>query len=524
MSSNTHKFVSPPSLKLNALTNCAVMLLGIGVTFFLTPALLSHLGERRYGMWTLVTSLVGYCSLLQFGLTSSVFYYVPLFRGKGQLDKVNAVISGAMLFYLLVGIAVLALSAVLADDIAQFFDGGAELAALMRIVAVAFAVELPANIVNAAIKGFEGFVFVNIVTCITLLLRGGLLLGCVWAGLGLVPMGWMLVVVSCVSVLGQWVAFRRKCVGAEFGLRFVRWAEFRLLLIFGGVVLIANTANALAVESPKQIVGKVISLEALGVFSIPVLMIGYYRQVIFTMTRVLTPRFSYYSGQGLHAEIKALFLRSSRYIGIIASGIALLFLVAGPSFLIIWTHRPQMEVAIPSLLILIIGNLVLLAHRVSSDLLLGLGRQGLLAFFEMLEAAFIVPLVFILSKHNGIIGAALGIAIPFIIVRGFFQVPYVCKIIGVPILEYYRRCTLGPWLTAGGPALMGYYLGLVHVPKTWSSLFVISGFFIAVYGMLVYFLLLTKPERAQIREHLRELGKAMLGVREFFTCLSGRVS
>lgn len=512
MSLDVNKSERRPSLKVNAVTNLAAMGLGIVVTFFLVPIMLGYLGERRYGMWALVSSLVGYFSLLQFGLTSSVFYYVPLFRGKKEPEKVSAVVSSAMLFYLAVGVVVLLLVNAFATELARFFGGGPELAGLVRVVALAFALGLPGNILNTAVKGYEGFAFVNIIACITLLLRGGLLLACVWAGYSLVAMGWALVIVSCASLLGQWIAFRRKCPGVGLARRFVRWNEFRMLLVFGGVILIATTANALAIESPKQIVGKLVSLKALGIFAIPLMMIGYYRQLVFTVTRVLTPRFSFFSGQGMRKEIGELFLRSSRYVGIIATGMALVFWVAGPSFLVLWTHRPQMQEAIPALLILAIGNAVLLTHRVCTDLLLGLGRQGVLATFEMVEAVLIVLLVIPLSMHFGITGAALGMAIPFVIVRGIFQAFCVCRIADVRLWNYYRRCAVGPWCFAAGLVLLGSFLVAPGSHQGWFSLIAITSLFMMAYGILVYAFLLNPSERSSLQEHLRRFVRYTGGI------------
>ena len=84
---------SRPSLKWNALSNFGGLVASVAIAFFLTPAMLAYLGEERFGMWTLVSSLVGYYGLLDFGVGAAVFRYVPLFRGQGNHHRVSAVIS-----------------------------------------------------------------------------------------------------------------------------------------------------------------------------------------------------------------------------------------------------------------------------------------------------------------------------------------------------------------------------------------------------------------------------------------------
>jgi O-antigen/teichoic acid export membrane protein len=83
---NHSRVTKQPSLKLNALSNWVALAAGVAISFFLTPAILAHLGESRFGMWMLVYSIAGYFGLLQLALGTGVYRYVPLFRGKGEQD------------------------------------------------------------------------------------------------------------------------------------------------------------------------------------------------------------------------------------------------------------------------------------------------------------------------------------------------------------------------------------------------------------------------------------------------------
>jgi len=60
--------------------------------------MLNHLGEKRFGIWTLASSLVGYFGLLEFGVGGAVFRYVPLFHGQGDYHRVSSVISTSLGF------------------------------------------------------------------------------------------------------------------------------------------------------------------------------------------------------------------------------------------------------------------------------------------------------------------------------------------------------------------------------------------------------------------------------------------
>jgi O-antigen/teichoic acid export membrane protein len=323
-------------------------------------------------------------------------------------------------------------------------------------------------------------------------------------------MGWVLVSISAFSVCAHYLVYRRVCRELGLGLRSIRLRELKLVLSFGGLVLAASLANMVALEGPKQVVGKVVSLDALGVFGLALLLNSYYRQLTFNVTRVLAPRFSFLSGRDGSDRIRGLFLQWSRYVAILAAAIALLFWVSGPSFLLLWTGRPQVAEAIPALVILATGNLVLLSNRVTSDLLLGVGRQASLTFFEVVEAVGIGGLVVVLTSRFGITGTALGMAVPFVIVRGIFQAKYVCRFLGLSLWRYYRRCLLWPWLVAGSLAGLAYLLGLASRQSSWLSMTASSAFVAGAYGALIYGLALDSAERLRFREWAGGWTKAVL--------------
>jgi O-antigen/teichoic acid export membrane protein len=489
-----------PSLKLNALSNFAGLAVNVAIGFFLVPAMLRYLGEKQFGIWTLVSSVVGYAGLLEFGVGSAVFRYVPMFHGQGNHEKVSAVISTSMVFYTALSLVIILVTQTLAYPIANFFDGGPELATLLRIVGLAAALSMPTIVLNTSVISYEGFALSNFVTASTQLLRGLLLVGCMWAGYGLVAMGWAIFLVNVASLIGNSVTFKRVCHDARLSFKAVGWAELKMLLTFGSVILIVSTANSLATESPKQIVAKTISLEALGLFGIPLLLIGYYRMLIISLTKVFSPRFSYLSGRQDNDEIRRLFVQGCRYMAVIAGAVGILLWVIGPSFLLLWTKKPLIATVAPALTIMAAGTFVFLSHRLGGDLLFGLGRQKEVAILELVEAIGIVGLTIILSLKFGMMGAALGVAIPPILVRGIMQIQFVSRALSLTFFQYYSQCILRSWFVV---VLLGALAQLVNWKQIvigWPSLMCASALLIGVYGVLVLFFVLHPGERKQCKD------------------------
>lgn len=493
-------FPQRPSLKVNALSNWVALCVNIAIGFFLTPAIVAHLDEKRFGMWILASSVVGYFGLLQFGVGTGVLRYVPLYRGTGDKARVSSVVSTAMALYVGMGLLAFIASWCFADLISNFFEGGPEFALLVRIVGLAAALQFPVLIFDAAIKGYEGFVYANLVGLISAITRMIALFGCIILGYGLIVMGWALVIVNVVAVLAGAFAFRCYCSDVKLSLRAVKLVELKTLLYFGLTIMACGFAQLLTFDVPQQIVGKVISLEAVGFFGVVALLVMYYRRAIYALTKVFMPRFSYLSGRDdrdANKEIRGLFLRGTKYATILASAIAMLIWAVGPSFLRLWISK-NFDEAVPALIILASGTLVLLSHRMSIDLLYGLGKQVYIATVDIIEGVAVFVLCLILSFKYGLTGVAIGVSVPIILIRGLVQTNYVCQLIKVNFWWYYGHCILKPWLVSIVIGVLVWAFGMGRYAQDWISLFVATGMLLLIYSNLIYFIVFERTERAKI--------------------------
>ena len=289
----------------------------IVIVFFLTPAIVKHLGTRQYGMWILVSSIVGYFGLLQLGIGTGVLRYVPLYRGKSDYKQVSEAVSTALIIYTGIGLLIFSICFFFADSISCFFDGDLYFSHLVRVIGIAAALQCPARIFDTAVRAYEQYLYINIAAVIGAIIRGAGLLLCILFSCSIVIMGWVLVGVALFSLIINIFVFRKCCHGAKVGLSYFSTLQLKSLLAFGLVVTFTAWADVLNYEIPKQAVGIMLSLEMVGMFGIACLLISYFRRVIYAVSKVFMPRFSYLHGNNSSGEIEHLFLRASKYLVII---------------------------------------------------------------------------------------------------------------------------------------------------------------------------------------------------------------
>ncbi|HKM52861.1 MAG TPA: hypothetical protein VJY33_05570, partial [Isosphaeraceae bacterium] len=98
--------------------NAVVSLLGFTVhavvTFMMTPILIRGLGDRRYGVWSLVESVLAYLSLFDMGILASVVRNAAQFETRRDWRDLNRVVNTSFALYLVLGTLVLVITMFLA--------------------------------------------------------------------------------------------------------------------------------------------------------------------------------------------------------------------------------------------------------------------------------------------------------------------------------------------------------------------------------------------------------------------------
>src|SRR5436309_2806546 len=78
--------------------------------FFVSPVLVHGLGDRRYGIWSLVESVLAYLMLFDLGVAASVVRYVARFDATRDQDALNRVFSASVCIFAVAGGAILAVT------------------------------------------------------------------------------------------------------------------------------------------------------------------------------------------------------------------------------------------------------------------------------------------------------------------------------------------------------------------------------------------------------------------------------
>jgi len=503
-----------PSLFRNALSNWLPLGTNMVLKFLLIPFLIARLGTARYGIWILVSSFVGYYGLLRLDVGSGVMRYVPFYAGQNRRKEAGEIISTAMAVYISVGVLVLVLSNIIAEPLTRFYEGGKEFSLLVRVMGLAASFECVMRIFEVSLRAFEKWISANIVVVTVSILQAAGLALCVYRGLGLFEMGLVVAGATVVSLLLMLILFRHCCRDIRLSMRGIRFHHLKSLTTFGVLTMIVTLVGTFRIQGHELIIGKLISVEAVGIYAVAGWLIKDAKALVTAPNRVFWPRFAWLDGGKKTTEVSSLFVRSTKVNAIFSAGLVLIIMTAGSAFINLWVGK-GFESVFGALMILAAAVLIETSLTSTGMLLAGTGRQRFQAIAMLMEGVIGIGLGIVFVRYLGLAGMALGYLISVSLMRGVVCVWYICRIFGMSMFGYYADAVLRPWLILFLLAGAAKAVGISSHLNSWVSLIAFVFVVCVVYSGFVYFVGIDSDTRKSVLEKMKRAG-SLVSVRAGF--------
>ena len=131
------------------------------ITFLTTPILVRKLTDEGYGVFALLTGLVGYYSLLDLGLGQGVTKFVAEYKAKDDFIGINHVINAAVWIQFIVGLVASSLLVIFADPILNLIRVSpqywSDAKISMYAAAIGFLFTMLAGTLSSALMGLQRY-------------------------------------------------------------------------------------------------------------------------------------------------------------------------------------------------------------------------------------------------------------------------------------------------------------------------------------------------------------------------------
>ena len=484
----------------NVLTNAAANWIGYAaqliVAFFMSPILVHSLGLDRYGVWSLVESILAYLVLLDFGVGSSVVRYVARFEANHDYDKVNRVLSTSICVFAVAGsIALLLAGAVALLALPHFNINPAELRYearwLLILLGLNLALGLPLKVFSCLLDGLGRYPAQTTIRTLGLFLRTGILLVVTGQGGGLVPLG--IVITGCNLLEHAVMAAAAWCYLPElrFSFRLADRSTLRTIHGYTSHAFVAMIAGRISFQTDALVIGAFLLPPHITLFGVAARLVEYAKDSFRVVTAGIMPAVSVLEARGDQVGIRRLFVQGTRTMLWLVLPVQAGLMTLGKPFLGLWM-RNEPSIADESyavLLILAAPFALALPQVVAARILYGLGRLRWFARAALAEALANLALSVALVRPLGIEGVALGTAIPNVI-GSFALIVYICRTLGVSLGSYLRSTFLIPvlavaplataWLAVVQEVGITSWLSLVAVAAAGFAGYLLSGVLVEV--------------------------------------------
>lgn len=475
----------------NALANLFGALLPAFVFLWSVPLTLHYLGEQGYGVFALLTAIVGYFAVIDLNVTSGALKYVSEFHARDEHREVNEVVSLGLGLYLLIGVlgmlAMLALGPWLIEEVFRIPEAHMETSVLaIRFAAVGFLFSqlqvflqgMPQALQRYDVSGGLESVFgitMPVATVATLA-----------AGYGLDAVMLVRAVVSGINVLVLAMFVRRLL--PRFSFVRPSGSVTRKVASFSGFAYLSRLTTITYAQGDKLILGALTGTAAVSQYVIPQSFVSRLFSMSYRIGAVVMPAASALAAQGDHAEVRRVGLAVARYTVYLNACLALFLVYLAGTLLHLWLKGGVSAVANDILILLTLGALANSLTNIPSLVNDGLGHAKVSGVFALTHAVLGLSCAAAAIAAFGVIGAAacqVGVSVVMALVfNGFVMnrtVPWGARDYWCTVLRPSAPVLL---LCIGGAAFGGERRSL-----TVAAAFAIGGgALLALYGFWVVLL------------------------------------
>jgi len=424
----------PRRVLINTTSNILGKVVTLGLGFAVTPLLVHQLGAVQYGLWMLVGSLVGYGSLLEFGIGSAVVKAVAEASTQGRNDHARAVIATALWLYTglgLLAVTVITGGALLVPAIFNIDPNQHSLTIqLMILSGISVGLGIPCTAAPAVLRGLQRFDLLNVLgstaalcsTAATLLV---LFLGGDVRSIILINVGVMLasqaVMVATITRIKPALAL---------GWRDAQRGLVRSIVAYSASTFVIHVAGRLQTQTDELVIGALLITSQITPYVLARRLAEIPQLLTEQFIKVLFPLAAEVHSTRNTARLQTLYITSTRLTLAVCLPLGCVLLVFGKQLLTIWVG-PSYATYSALVSILTLAALIDMSQWPAGMILQGMARQRPLAICSLVAAGVNLGLSIALAPQLGLIGIALGTLLPAVGETFGFVLPYVLHVLGI---------------------------------------------------------------------------------------------
>lgn len=401
------------TIRINSFWNLFGSVLPIVIGLVSIPFLIKSLGTEKFGLLSIIWSLIGYFSIFDFGVGRALTQGVASQRDQNN-GKVNYSFIGGGLFATIItgffgGLLLASLSKFIAYDILNTSDFiKDELYESLIYTSIGIPFVTYTSGIKGIMEGYEKFKIINIIKAFQGVSNFIFpVLSILFFGDSLVYITQLILIIRIVTLACHYYILHNeiKLHKVHFHYKLNNLKKNISIYIFGAWMTLSNVLSSLMVTADRFIISYLLGASIVAFYTVPFDLAIRVLIIPAAFTTTLFPKFAQLNNFKFE-NLKNIYFDSRKKIFQIMFFLCLFMIVFSKLGLEIWINQEFSEKSWKILVVLSVGIFFNGIAQVPHTLLQGVGNVRITAILHLIEFFIYIPLLFALLNIYGVIGAA----------------------------------------------------------------------------------------------------------------------
>ncbi|MFR5273306.1 oligosaccharide flippase family protein [Intestinibacter bartlettii] len=430
--------------KLGIVLSYVTLIISNLISIFYTPIIIRHLGQSQYGLFNLGNSVVGYLSILNLGLGSTIVRYIARYRFNKDEETENKLNGNFFIMYNIISLVVVLVGIFIIVNTNFIFKQNMSISELQEMKTILIlmvfnlAFTFSTNLFGAVIVAYERFVFLKITTIIWTIISPMMTYPFLLMGYKAVMLTIVNTVINCLTIVTYMIYFfvvlKKKLTFGKLDKDLVReMVKYSLFIALGMIV------DRIYWSTDQIILGITSGTVLVAVYSVGTNFGGYYQTFSTTISSVFGARVTQLvDSNSDNEELTDLLIKVGRIqymvLGLILSG----FILYGRQFIYFWAGKGYENAYIIALLLMIPMTIPLI-QNIALTIIQSKNKHIFRSIIYLIIALINIVFSYFASLKWGAIGCAFISCMSYIVGNGFVINWYYYKKIGLNIPRFWRE-------------------------------------------------------------------------------------
>ena len=410
-----------------------------------TPVMIRLLGQSEYGLYTLVSSVIGYLSLFSLGFTGSYLrFYSKCSKDESAVAKLNGLY---LIIFTIMALICFICGMFLTDNAAVVFGDRLteneinRAALLMRILVINVSLTFPNSVFDSVITAHERFVFQRLLNLACIVFNPLIALPLLLMGYRSVA---LVVITSIFTVLKLVIniVFSLSRLGVRFNFRGFDFSLFKEMWTFSFFIFLNMIIDQTNWSVDKFILGRVSGTNSVAIYGVAAALFTLYLEFSSMISNVFAPRVNKIAAGGktdLNKDFTDLMIKVGRIQFCVLSLVLTGFVFFGKYFIVNIYSTIEYKEAYYVALFLMVPATISGSQTIGIEIQRSVNKHQFRSIVYFFMAVLNVFISIPLARMYGPAGAAFGTTLSIVIANGFIMNIYYHTGIGINVIEFWKN-------------------------------------------------------------------------------------